>query len=127
MGNHHLSGQPVQCLTTNGMGRDCKRASKGGAPREVGLGLAQGLCISLLGSLWPFPELEQGWLLRKDEQQPCFIGSAARKDGAEPKIHEKKMLCKIVHLLLIGRLRAQFKPPNKTGLDENFLNPRLSE
>lgn len=78
--------------------------------------------IRIQGSLRPFPESEQGWCL----QQACFISSAARKEEQSQK-SRRKMLCKIVHLLLIGRLRAQCKPPNKTGLDKNFLNPRLSE
>lgn len=44
------------------------------------------------GSPWLFPESEQGWLLRKGEQQACFISSAARKDGAQPKIQEKNVM-----------------------------------
>lgn len=48
--------------------------------------------IRTQGSLWPFPESEQGCLLRKDEQQACFISSATRKDGAEPKIQEKNVM-----------------------------------
>lgn len=94
-------------------------------PMEVNRERWDMVLIRIQDSLWPFPESEQGQFLRKDEQQASSAQTLGRTEQSQKS--RRKMLCKIVHLLLIGRLRAQFKPPNKTGLDENFLNPRLSE